>query len=219
MARASCTIRVGLCPLFVRPTILSPTRTHLCRQLFSTQRPEPSRVPPFHGQFYKHIAFALGFTTTVFAISELDTKPAKSSQLTSTLCSPGVFYTGQLVLANVLVMVLNKNIRLYSSLGRLLTHYPPDRRYVTYLTSLFAHADWGHLVQNMVPLALMAPWLINEQVGPARFLALFLSGGVWSTVASVLPQVLSRGPYYPALGASGAAFSVLGCTLVLVNLS
>jgi membrane associated rhomboid family serine protease len=85
------------------------------------------------------------------------------------------------------------------------------RHLATLLTALFVHAGWFHLVTNMCFLAAFAP-RVEEDLGHAGLLALFLGTGVGATAAHVLlvPDLV-----VPAVGASGAVAGVLGAHLVL----
>ncbi|MBA3930285.1 membrane associated rhomboid family serine protease [Pseudoxanthomonas japonensis] len=78
-------------------------------------------------------------------------------------------------------------------------------------TALFLHADWAHLVGNLVFLLIFG--LPSERaMGPWRFLLLFLVGGAVANVAAVL----SIGtPDRVIIGASGAVSAVIGAYLAL----
>jgi uncharacterized protein len=76
------------------------------------------------------------------------------------------------------------------------------------LTSMFLHADIFHLLFNMYALFIFG-LLIEQKIGPKRFLgAYLLSGLVASAAASLF--------YAKALGASGAIMSILGLTIILL---
>ena len=94
-------------------------------------------------------------------------------------------------------------------------HYPPHRRYLTYFTSLFSHASGSHLLFNSFALWTFGAPIIDRYLGPEQFLALYLTGGVVASLASVLVQT-ARGRFHPSLGASGAIFSIVGL-LAAVN--
>ena len=79
------------------------------------------------------------------------------------------------------------------------------------VTALFLHADWAHLLGNLVFLLIFG--LPSERaMGPWRFLLLFLVGGAVANVAAVL----SIGtPDRVIIGASGAISAVIGAYLAL----
>jgi membrane associated rhomboid family serine protease len=84
-------------------------------------------------------------------------------------------------------------------------------RYASFLTSMFLHGGWLHLLGNMLFL-----WIygdnVEDRMGHARFLAFYLFCGM----AAILAQAISE-PHsaYPIIGASGAISGVLGAYLLL----
>jgi membrane associated rhomboid family serine protease len=80
----------------------------------------------------------------------------------------------------------------------------------TLLTSMFLHAGWGHLGGNMLFL-----WIFGNNVedllGRARFVALYLGSGVAAALIQALSAIHSP---VPMLGASGAIAGVLGAYLM-----
>ena len=79
------------------------------------------------------------------------------------------------------------------------------------LTALFLHADWIHLLGNLVFLLIFG--LPAERVmGPWRFLLLFLLGGAVANLAAVLAIAA---PQRLVIGASGAVSAVIGAYLAL----
>lgn len=81
----------------------------------------------------------------------------------------------------------------------------------TIFTSMFMHAGFVHLAGNMLYL-----WIFGDNVedslGPGKYLAFYLVGGV---VASVTHILINPGSQLPTVGASGAIAAVLGAYLVL----
>ena len=78
-------------------------------------------------------------------------------------------------------------------------------------TALFLHADWAHLLGNLVFLLIFG--LPSERVmGPWRFLLLFLLGGAVANLAAVLTI---DNPDRVVIGASGAVSAVIGAYLAL----
>lgn len=79
------------------------------------------------------------------------------------------------------------------------------------LTALFLHADWTHLLGNLIFLLIFG--LPAERVmGAWRFLLLFLLGGVVANLAAVL---LIGAPHRLIIGSSGAVSAVIGAYLAL----
>ncbi|HEY2955485.1 MAG TPA: rhomboid family intramembrane serine protease [Candidatus Eisenbacteria bacterium] len=81
----------------------------------------------------------------------------------------------------------------------------------TFLSSMFLHGGWMHLIGNMWYL-----WIFGDNVedrfGSARFLLFYLAAGV---SASVLHVLTNAGSPLPTLGASGAIAGVLGAYAVM----
>jgi len=82
---------------------------------------------------------------------------------------------------------------------------------VPFLTSLFLHAGWLHLIGNMWFL-----WVfgdnIEDRLGHLRYLFFYLVCGLGAGLAHLLFNLSST---LPAVGASGAVSGVLGAYLVL----
>lgn len=84
------------------------------------------------------------------------------------------------------------------------------------LTHGFIHADWQHLLFNMITLFFfgrVAERVISSIIGPVGFLAFYLS----AIVIAILPTFLRhrRDARYRSLGASGAVSAVLFATILL----
>lgn len=83
-------------------------------------------------------------------------------------------------------------------------HSPDTGRFEPYqiVTSFFNHADFRHLLFNMLGLAFLGP-MVEASLGPKRFLLMYLAAGV----LSCLPAFFI--PSYASLGASGAVYAVI----------
>ncbi|HET6397225.1 MAG TPA: rhomboid family intramembrane serine protease [Pseudoxanthomonas sp.] len=78
-------------------------------------------------------------------------------------------------------------------------------------TALFLHADWAHLLGNLVFLLIFG-LPAERAMGPWRFLFLFLCGGAAANLAAV--STLGS-PDRAVIGASGAVSAVIGAYLAL----
>ena len=88
----------------------------------------------------------------------------------------------------------------------------PDRLHATaLLTSMFLHGGWLHLIGNMWFLWVFGSHIENA-LGSARFVFLYLLCGVLSAVVQLM---MNLGSPVPTLGASGAIAGVMGAFLVL----
>lgn len=74
-----------------------------------------------------------------------------------------------------------------------------------FVTAIFLHFDVGHLLANLAVLIVVGPPLAH-QIGPARFVLVFLASGVGGNVASHLLAPI----FGLKAGASGAIAGVLG---------
>lgn len=92
----------------------------------------------------------------------------------------------------------------------------PDRvvsgdGFYTFVTNMFLHGGWSHLLGNMLFL-----WIFGDNIedccGSLRYLMFYVACGV---VASAFWMLTAWGSPYPAVGASGAISGVLGAYFVL----
>jgi len=87
---------------------------------------------------------------------------------------------------------------------------PAHKRAIAYLTSMFMHAGWIHLIGNMWFLWL-AGFVLEENWGRAIYPAFYLLGGI---VASQIHALAYPNSIVPCLGASGAIAALMGAFLV-----
>ncbi|MER3547086.1 MAG: rhomboid family intramembrane serine protease [Rhodanobacteraceae bacterium] len=78
-------------------------------------------------------------------------------------------------------------------------------------TALFMHADWLHLVGNVLFLVIFG-FSAERALGAQRFLALFLLGGAFANLVGALTL---SGTHAPIVGCSGAVSAVVGAYLAL----
>src|SRR5947209_3302579 len=81
----------------------------------------------------------------------------------------------------------------------------------TVLTSMFMHASILHILGNMIFLWVFGNNL-EDSMGPAKFLAFYILGGV---AALALQVAIAPNSTAPTLGASGAIAAVLGGYILL----
>ena len=113
-----------------------------------------------------------------------------------------------LVAANVLLYLLGYNGG-NPRIDSLLLH-PLDPQFHQFLTCVFLHANFQHLLGNMVFLWVFGN-AINDRFGHLGYLAFYLAGGIMACVGYML-----LGGSAPVLGASGAIAAVTGVYLVLL---
>jgi membrane associated rhomboid family serine protease len=86
-----------------------------------------------------------------------------------------------------------------------------EARGLRLLTALFLHANWAHLLGNLVFLLIFG-LPAERAMGPWRFLLLFLVGGM---VANLVAVLVIGAPHRLVIGASGAVSAVIGAYLAL----
>jgi len=93
----------------------------------------------------------------------------------------------------------------------------PESWTVSWLTAMFLHGSWGHILGNMVFLAVFGK-NVEDALGHARYLVFYLAGGLVATFAQTAMTLLfssADAARVPNLGASGAIAAVLGAYFVL----
>jgi membrane associated rhomboid family serine protease len=120
-----------------------------------------------------------------------------------------------LIMANVLVFLHEFWLQMVDpySLNHFMTLYslrPAYFHFANILTSMFVHANWIHVIGNMLFL-----WVFGESVedilGHGKYLLFYLLCGVAAAIAQMAIDPSSR---VPMVGASGAIAGVMGAYLV-----
>ncbi len=88
---------------------------------------------------------------------------------------------------------------------------PADVHAATFVTSMFLHGSWSHILGNMWYL-----WIfgdnVEDQCGHGRFVVFYLLCGVAAAMGQV---VMNSTSMLPTIGASGAIAGVMGAYFVL----
>lgn len=87
--------------------------------------------------------------------------------------------------------------------------FPPT--WLTFFTSMFMHISIGHLIGNMIFLAVFG-FALEAGLGRASFLLFYVVGGLGADLGHILFDSTSQ---VPALGASGAISAVMGGYVML----
>jgi membrane associated rhomboid family serine protease len=93
----------------------------------------------------------------------------------------------------------------------------PEPWGVSWLTSIFMHGSWDHILGNMLFLAIFGK-NVEDAFGHLRYLAFYLAGGFVATMTQTAMTLLAgttADALVPTLGASGAIAAVLGAYYVL----
>ena len=93
----------------------------------------------------------------------------------------------------------------------------PEPWGVSWITSMFMHGSWDHILGNMLFLYVFGK-NVEDSFGPLRYLGFYFAGGFVATMTQAL-MTLAFGTAaearIPNLGASGAIAAVLGAYFVL----
>jgi len=107
-----------------------------------------------------------------------------------------VFYNMGLIPSNVTHLVLSGS--------------PLDVSMITFITAIFLHGGWMHVLSNMLFL-----WVfgdnVEDRLGHLKYLFFYLAVGVAGSIAHIISSPFSE---VPVIGASGAVAGVLGAYFV-----
>ncbi|MCL6610909.1 MAG: rhomboid family intramembrane serine protease [Peptococcaceae bacterium] len=88
----------------------------------------------------------------------------------------------------------------------LFTGSPLDTVMITFITAMFLHGGWMHVLSNMLFL-----WVfgdnVEDRMGHLRYLLFYLAAGIIASISHILANPASE---VPIIGASGAVAGVLG---------
>ncbi len=102
------------------------------------------------------------------------------------------------------------------AIARTFGFIPADKTLYTYVTYLFIHAGFLHLLFNMLFLWIYGANL-EDRIGHAEFLVLYLVSGICGALlhTATVPMLQFE---LPLIGASGAVYGILGGCLLLIPL-
>ncbi len=93
----------------------------------------------------------------------------------------------------------------------------PEPWGVSWITAMFLHGSWGHILGNMVFLAVFGK-NVEDALGRIGYLAFYFAGGFVAMMTQTLMTLVAGNAAdarVPNLGASGAIAAVLGAYFVL----
>jgi len=93
----------------------------------------------------------------------------------------------------------------------------PEAWGVSWITSMFLHGSWDHILGNMLFLAIFGK-NVEDAYGPLRYLVFYFAGGFVATMTQTAMTLwfgTAQDAQVPSLGASGAIAAVLGAYWVL----
>ena len=112
----------------------------------------------------------------------------------------------RLIIANVVIFLITT----YYMRGLLgILAFRPQWEYIrilpwTFVTYMFVHANWSHIIFNMLSLWFFGP-RVEMQMGGRHFITMYFIAGLGGALLSVALQSVAP---YPIVGASGAIFGV-----------
>ncbi len=125
---------------------------------------------------------------------------------------PHSFTAVQILLAAIFVVFIAQNI--YPSVTTTFMFDPNNLQPWMFVSSIFLHASLIHIFFNAYALWMFGP-VLERRLGFYKFMALFFAGGLVGSIGYYATILAGITPAYPALGASGAIYAVLGATAML----
>jgi membrane associated rhomboid family serine protease len=138
----------------------------------------------------------------------------------------------RLPIVNVAIIVANFAVWLFYEIPHLqaavfhASFYPctlngschgPEPWELSWITSMFLHGSWDHILGNMLFLAVFGK-NVEDAYGSLRYLVFYFAGGLVATLTQSLMTLAfgtAMDARVPSLGASGAIAAVLGAYFVL----
>jgi membrane associated rhomboid family serine protease len=117
-----------------------------------------------------------------------------------------------ILLVTVVVSIIGMNRPQFLARAMLRPYYLfRNREYEKLITSGFVHADYGHLIFNLITFYFFA-FPLERRIGSLSFVSLYFIGMVFSEIGTCLKH--RNDPNYASLGASGAILAVLFASIV-----
>lgn len=117
------------------------------------------------------------------------------------------------VFAVLEIMGDTEDARFMAAHGACWPPYVAAGQYWRLFTAMFLHFGFEHLFNNMISLFFLGEY-VESAVGPAKYLAIYLGGGLAGNVLSVLLS-LRGGDNAVSAGASGAIFALMGALVFI----
>jgi membrane associated rhomboid family serine protease len=95
--------------------------------------------------------------------------------------------------------------------------HAPEPWWVSWITAMFMHGSWGHILGNMIFLVVFGK-NVEDAFGHLRYLVFYFAGGLAAMATQTAMTLLfgsAADARVPNLGASGAIAAVLGAYFVL----
>jgi len=96
-----------------------------------------------------------------------------------------------------------------------LMYFPDTWNPVTMLTASIAHADWGHIIFNLIFFYAFSPMLEMAIASAKRYVLTLLAVAFVTHITYSLFSLIT-GEYIPTLGLSGVVFGVIGFSAYII---
>jgi membrane associated rhomboid family serine protease len=174
---------------------------------------------------------ALPVSRSVSAILPMSARAGSAQSVRMLPLSDGI-KTRRFPIVNVSLIVANFAVWIFYELPHLqssifhASFYPctvdnachgPESWGVSWITAMFLHGSWDHILGNMLFLAIFGK-NVEDAFGPLRYLAFYFAGGFAAMMTQTAMTLLfgtGAEARVPNLGASGAIAAVMGAYFVL----
>ncbi|KAK4181676.1 hypothetical protein QBC36DRAFT_317010 [Triangularia setosa] len=136
-------------------------------------------------------------------------RPTKRSERWFPEIPPAAETVGAIILLNALVYLAWKSPVLWAPFNKYLLIAPAVPKPFALLGAMFSHQAFSHLAVNMGILGIVGT-LLHDDIGRAKFLALYLGSGLIAALTSMTEAVICQRWHITTLGASGAVYGAIG---------
>lgn len=141
---------------------------------------------------------------------------------------PFTWFNTVLIIINLLAFIITKYTGVFG--GDLKSFYQgslnwyfvfKDNQYYRLITSMFMHADWSHLLNNMFVMLFLGATL-ERALGRLKYLFIYFGAGILAGITSISYNMWRENSIFDArnsvmaIGASGAIFGLVGALLYIV---
>jgi len=127
------------------------------------------------------------------------------------------YFSYAIIVINILVYLFQLTLPLESAnafvytFGAVPSNLTQGHGWFTIFTSMFLHANWLHLLGNLLFMWVFAD-NIEATIGNFKFLIFYLLGGIGATITHTYMYPYSE---VPCIGASGAISAIMGAYLIM----
>ncbi len=104
------------------------------------------------------------------------------------------------------IYAMYQNQSLYRNWSLSPYHIIHEKKYYQVITSGFLHADWMHLLFNMLSFYFFA-FRLESQIGAFRFFIIYFLSMIAGNISTIYKN--KNDPYYRSIGASGAVSGII----------